>query len=375
MTKQNKMLPEFVKYGRLTTLASPEEVKSYSDRTLEVFEKIDGGNCQVRNIGGWNLFGGSKSRFLQGPFIHRWPWFQKFLKWMRSNESLYNLPQNFILFGEWMGNHTIRYKQEHVDKFFVLDVMELPERRFMEYYEVRGFLSGLKIRDVNFLETLELGKIDAGTLERLLNEPSDFYEGPKEGLVLKDYESPQQQFFRLYHPEFSELLSSREGNADCLTVARFRKNIWAAFEEKGRKLYTEDILKYVRRDIEDDRRDVPKEKEINKKLNDFLIKRALDDVRKYFAEPTVMGQDFERKARINYLTPSRVRKSIDGILEKSGAKKISYDKLVREMTRYAREQRGNNVDELDVRGQISYLFREGKLRSVEKYVTGRLTDT
>ena len=113
----------FVKYGSIPEIGSFRELKISPENHHYIFEKIDGGNCQVRKING-RLYAGSKSNFLTGPVIEKSEWFGKLLGWMYPNSSLFSLPENVILFGEWSGNHTIDYRKNN-DKFFLIDVFRM----------------------------------------------------------------------------------------------------------------------------------------------------------------------------------------------------------------------------------------------------------
>ena len=222
---------EFVKYGRLTALAAPGDIEEYASQHFMVFEKIDGGNCQVRKPSDFRLVAGSRSNFLRGRRLHWCEWFPKFTRWMRSNTSLYNLLPHLVLFGEWSGNHTIEYAPEYTDKFFVLDVFDLEKNTFIPYPQATRILNELEIKDVQLLPILAEGTVVTHDLTWLLDEPSHFYSGPKEGLVLKAYDADPLIRLKTYHPDFSEKVRLHDGKVFYLTPARFRKNIHRLREE------------------------------------------------------------------------------------------------------------------------------------------------
>ena len=239
----------FIKYESRPSLQSSKDVEQLGDREWEVFEKIDGGNCQVRNSGGWTLHAGSRANFLRGQVVRKREWFGRLTKWMYSNPSLFNLPDNYVVYGEWSGNHKITYLPENTDNFFVLDVLNLSNGRFMEYGESRKFLEGRDIKGIRFLDILFRGKLKPEDLENLLYEKSAYYEGPKEGLVIKDYNSTPQSFYKLYHPEHSEKLAV-DGQVDYLTSARFIKAGYRLIEEKNvEKIKPSDLIREVVNDI------------------------------------------------------------------------------------------------------------------------------
>lgn len=223
---------QFVKYGKISAVASPRKLTDFlKSRTCEVTEKIDGGNCQIRNIR-WQLVPGSKANVLTGRKINSLPWFEKFVRWVYSNNSLYNLPGDVVVFGEWAGNHTIDYGKEN-DQFFMLDVLNTKQKRFMTYGQAKSFLDDNGIKGMRQLRTLAKGNVSVETLEKLLEEPSDFYSGPKEGLVIKDYSINPPIRVKTYHPDFSEKIETSEGKIELLTPARFRKTIYRLIEGCG----------------------------------------------------------------------------------------------------------------------------------------------
>ena len=248
---ERKKLPKFVKYGRTPSVVSPTSLgPDFFRRDLEVFEKADGGNCQVRRIEEWNLVAGNRANYLKGEVIGRHPWFSDFIGWMYSNNTLYNLPMNFIMFGEWTSLHTIRYSEENTDKFFVLDLYALKTGRLMEYGKARELLEKCKVEDVRFLDVKVKGRLNIALLEKMLNEPSDLYKGEKEGLVVKDYDFNPQFRLKLYHPLHSEKTHLNNGTFDCLTPSRFIKAIYRVMEQKrGDKSKFNDVIEEVIRDV------------------------------------------------------------------------------------------------------------------------------
>jgi hypothetical protein len=246
-----KERPEFVKYGSLITLVEPEDAEPYLERDLHVFEKVDGGNCQVRNVDGWNLAAGVKANYLDGKKAKSRPWFGKLLKWMYSNESLYNLPSNLILFGEWSGNHTINYPEDNSDKFFVIDVKDMKSGKFMKYNEGRDFVEQSGVRGVRFLEVLAEGKLDVEVIKELLNEQSDLYEGHREGLVIKAYDNPQA-IFRMHHPAFAEAFRSLSGRVEYVTPMRIQRNLHKLLDEGSEHITRDVLIGRVVRDVTED---------------------------------------------------------------------------------------------------------------------------
>lgn len=238
----------FVKYDDIEEITCKKDISLAIDGNVEVFEKIDGGNCQVRKING-QLFAGNRANYLKGP-IAKILWFPKLLKWMYSNPTLYNLPESIIPFGEFMGNHTINYDPENVDKFFLIDVFDLEKKRFLEYDSAKNFIQSLGIEDIHFLEPLAKGKIGQKDIVALLTKNSQYYSGPKEGIVIKNYDADPQRFYKVLNFGFEEQREVRFGQNDPFTEARVRKAIFRGVEQYDMSGLTfEGLYELIRKDV------------------------------------------------------------------------------------------------------------------------------
>jgi len=227
-------IPPFIKYRRIESIANTKSLDGLIGDDFMIFEKGDGGNCQVRS---WNfrVLVGTRSGYLFNKKSAKFPWFRKLLNWSYSNyQQLYKIPERFVIFGEWLGNHTIKYSREFVDNFFLIDILDLDTKRFIDYKISCDILCSLGIDCIKKFPILYKGRINSELVEGLLFEDSSFYKGPKEGLIIKDYFSRHQEFWKIYHPDFSEK-SFVEGQIDFLTPARFRKNYFRLREEEGEK--------------------------------------------------------------------------------------------------------------------------------------------
>jgi len=195
--------PEFVKYMRIPHLA---EIPGILDYPVEVFEKLDGGNTQVRKYKGV-ILAGNRSRFLTDKDT-RFDWFQNFLKWAKGNYSFYNLPENLIIFGEWLSYHTLSYSEKSENKFYVIDVFDTNTKKFLNYEGGKKLLNDFGIKDLRFFNPFLKGKVNQKILEKIVQH-SDYREGEAEGIVIKHY--PSQSFAKLWassirkHPQIHYL--------------------------------------------------------------------------------------------------------------------------------------------------------------------------
>lgn len=208
---------EFIKYPKIKELEEVKEILNSS--SLSIFEKIDGANCQIRKIQG-KLLCGNRSRYLTGKNLCR-KWFIDFRNWVFSNSELWDLDENIILFGEWTSIHTIEYSPVYTNQFFLIDIYDINQKKFWEYTKASEYVLNKKI-PVKTLNILYSGKADLEFLKKLVLKKSDYYDGPMEGIVIKDYKN--QFFAKFYHPNFQE--TNWEGKTleeKYLTLRKFQK--------------------------------------------------------------------------------------------------------------------------------------------------------
>lgn len=240
-------LPPFRKYVAIPEVTA-KQLGSCLEYPVEVFEKIDGGNCQIRNFNG-RIVIGSKANYLIGPIVSKTVWFSRLVNWANSTVAFYSLPQNVILFGEWAGHHTIVYDRANIDKFFMIDILDLENDKFLSYDSSMNFLKGMNIPEVRTTEILARGVLKTRDIADLLKQPSSLYSGPKEGLVIKAYDSPEQSFFKILNKGFSEKRDRIFGKADPFTDARFRKNILQFNYHHSTKPSFDSLVHFIREDV------------------------------------------------------------------------------------------------------------------------------
>lgn len=199
-----KSEPDFVEYPKIPHLMGVPEI--LDEGCLEIYEKLDGGNSQVRFHNG-RILTGSRANFLRREEHFRFPWFKDFNNWAKSNHSFYNLPEDLIVYGEFLSPHTLKYKPEFESKFFLIDVYDLSHRKFIPYTDAKRSLEdNFGITDVLFLEALVKGKTSIDEIKRLAMEESQYSDYGREGVVVKDYNS--QRFAKLWRTSVN---SSKKG--------------------------------------------------------------------------------------------------------------------------------------------------------------------
>lgn len=244
----------FVKYRRIPHL---EEIPRILDNSVKVYEKIDGGNCQIRKING-RVMCGSRAHFLVREELFSQDWFKDFQKWALKDYRFYDLPENLVVYGEWSSKHILSYNPDFTNKFFLLDVFDLDKEKFLFYNEGRDKLLNLKIEGPLYLRTLFSGKIDMEQLKKMVDK-SDYRYGDKEGLVIKDYNSQ----------EFAKLWTSTVKRKGIVTQTDVR-SIFLSLKEEGIHITRAKLLRQLESDLKKSGRGVPL-KEIEKAVDGFYI--------------------------------------------------------------------------------------------------------
>lgn len=244
---------KFQKYPGIKEFSDFESLEKALEgrKDIQVFEKVDGGNCQVRRTD-LDLLGGSRANFLKGKkVIESAPWFTNFLGWMYSNPNLRQLPENKIIYGEWSGNHTIDYK-ENDNQFYLIDVLNMENGRFLEFGEGVDFVKSLELDNIRFAPRLFKGKLRKGLVKELLDSRSALYRGMKEGLVIKDYQNQQQEFYKILNSVFAEKRKDLWNEEDPFTYHRMVKALLRLKdrgEDYSKQALVEDLAKDIKKEI------------------------------------------------------------------------------------------------------------------------------
>ena len=196
----------YIKYPKISEIGVRDAVRIFKNQSVDVFEKVDGANVQIRvdDVGNFKI--GSRGSEINRRKIrsvtnntHK-AWFEQFQSWCYSQMHTINLIPNTIIFGEWMAPHTLHYNSSWQDSCIFLDLYDTNEESFVDYdlgKELMGASSSLR-----FVKPLHQGVLDEHTLEKLLFKNSSLRKGSMEGLVIKNYET--ENWGKVYHPDFSE---------------------------------------------------------------------------------------------------------------------------------------------------------------------------
>jgi len=257
------MVPDFVKYSRIPHLY---EVLDLLDNPVEVFEKIDGGNSQIRKSEG-RIFAGSRARFLSER-KDRAAWFPDFLNFVMKNLTFHNLPENLIIFTEWLSPHTLDYTRQAQDQAYLLDVYDTEEGRFLPYQKDLELLIQLGIEGINFLVPfISNKKVSVDELKEVLLERDSDYRSPgkkMEGVVVKDYSN--QRFAKFWRRSAMKRVSYIDEDD-------LRRAIFGLFDE-DKPIRYEKVSVKIQENLYEEQRGVDEE------VIETFLQRYFDDKRR-----------------------------------------------------------------------------------------------
>ena len=127
---------------------------------------------------------------------------QYFQAWYWKNCELFDKLPNGIYFGEFLAPHTIQYKPEYANKFFLIDVFvgDAFDGGFVDYKRALGIITPARGAMLS-APLLYCGKVTKNLIEELINSKSDYsISGKREGVVIKNY--PLQSFAKVKHQRF-----------------------------------------------------------------------------------------------------------------------------------------------------------------------------
>jgi len=216
--------------GKFKFMHIPEYAgKPRAHKNLFVYEKIDGGNCSVRKEDGI-IRPYSRSRMLTQQDLGSF-YFRKFFDWAYSILEFQNIPEDKIICGEWThhGFGHICYNPEYMDRFFLLGIFDKSKEKYLHPEETDKFVDSLGLEGkIIKLPILRKGNINQEIADEIINEPSPFYNGPREGIVIHKYKDTFKQGLRMekyFSPEFREIDNSRVGIEKYVTRRRLVKAV------------------------------------------------------------------------------------------------------------------------------------------------------
>lgn len=182
----------FIKYMHLERLGT-DEVEGINVGKVYVFPKLDGTNAQawvepVAGSAGYNVMAGSRDRVLSIGNDHA-----GFYNWLvdqtHITEFMVSHP-HLTLYGEWLVPHTLKtYRDDAWRRFYVFDVYDRVEERWLHYNEWSFLLKDTKIDYLPPINIFRNPSLD--DLHKCLDKNVFLIkdgEGIGEGIVLKNYD-------------------------------------------------------------------------------------------------------------------------------------------------------------------------------------------
>ncbi len=219
------MNEKFIKYPSIDYLSDNSEVL---DKKLKVYEKLDGANCQFRMLNNGEIQPGSRSKKIgRQRSQNEFTWKGDFLEWINEElrKSLYMsvskrgyneksffssvLDPKYIFFGEWLSTHTKTYPSKYKDNFYLIDILNIEEERFIDYDKAREIVDHYGL-DIRTMDKIYDGKLDFEKVNELM-EGSGYGVEKKEGILMKNYEIGENfkdqvnNFAKYVDPEFREM--------------------------------------------------------------------------------------------------------------------------------------------------------------------------
>jgi hypothetical protein len=221
-----------------------EECDGILNGACYIFEKIDGANAQIYlDTETREIAFGSRNRVLGiGDNLISGDSFRGFAAWVKENreplQKFFDIHPSFILNGEWLIKHSVQYGPTAYSKFYVFDIYDSIEGRYMGIESHRSWqdLLNLGINFVAFDYRLENPTMQ--DLMRMLELPSRYGAKFREGIVIKNYyfvnKFGRQPYAKLLHETFQEVKSKPKApiSPDAIELAIQVQYVTAARVEK-----------------------------------------------------------------------------------------------------------------------------------------------
>ena len=166
-----------------------------------VMEKLDGANAS------FGIIDGELKMFSRNQELDEHNTLRGFYDWVKQDVDAGKLFVSTIYFGEWLVPHTVHYKKEAQGKFYLFDIYDRKDEKYLGWDIVKQSAKHLGLETPKVLFEGELQ--DIADLEQYVGQ-SELTEIPNtgEGIVVKDYEG--QQFVKIVSDKFKETKSIKQ---------------------------------------------------------------------------------------------------------------------------------------------------------------------
>jgi len=187
---------KFRKYHKVERWDHKDEVEGLNKGTVHIQEKIDGANGQVYFHEDYLYVGKrsgvvGKTNSYSFTIIDEFRGFPKTIFQNKAYKNFFLKYPYLRLYGEWLVKHTVIYSPENLKRFWIFDVYNDKEERFLKYEE---YIPILEEFHLDFIPVIEIKQNP--TMQELLDmvkvknkiPKSSFGAETIEGLVYKNYD-------------------------------------------------------------------------------------------------------------------------------------------------------------------------------------------
>lgn len=193
---------------------------------IVVTEKIDGANASILTNGGEIVACSRRNELtpdnkLQG--------FYDFVQTLNAKDIADVLGTNYILFGEWLVKHTIKYPESKMRQFYVFDVFNIETDQYMPWDFTKNVANTLGLNTVPVFYDGPFTSWE--DLYALVGKTEMEAEPTGEGIVIKSQDRLDNKFsgtpayVKIVAKEFSEVHQSKVHEVDPEKIAQKERDI------------------------------------------------------------------------------------------------------------------------------------------------------
>lgn len=179
---------------------------------IVVQEKLDGANASIRCDEEGNVICFSRRNELT-PFNTLQGFYEYVQAWDKAG-IVNTLGTRYILFGEWLVKHTIRYPEDRMKQFYVFDVWDTETEEYLPWERTKVFAEALGFKTVPLFFDGEFTTWE--DVYAFVGKTEMDAEPSGEGIVVKSQDrldnksSRTPEYVKIVAKEFSEVHKSRE---------------------------------------------------------------------------------------------------------------------------------------------------------------------
>lgn len=235
---------------RYDTIPRKERVRMhYVGDIIEVTEKLDGANASIK------MENGVIKKFSRNMEVTIDNDLRGFYRWVDDNIDINLMPDDrYIIFGEWLVSHRIKYKEEFLNEFYAFDVYDCITEKYLSRTDAYDIIDNLGLRRPKVL--FYGGFISYPELEKLVGVTEFGIDGG-EGIVIRSL--TRRTISKWVRPDLREIKDIKMDRLDpsevnlylqnVLTIERVRKILCKGFDEGIYKDFNAssygDIIRYT----------------------------------------------------------------------------------------------------------------------------------